>query len=132
MTIRVGESIRKIEVVIDTSMTVTKIKIEKLTIIGVSDSFAVLDDSCFEKLAMSKTFAFCHAKPEEVLITESKSDFDITYFGKFRLSIASQMTEKRIENKLNRKFNEWISEKLGIYGAAKNIPINLSDANNSA
>ncbi len=127
--IKVGDSVTRVEVCIDEFMNVSKITNEKLCVIGVSKHFAVLNDELFEMLSLSKTFKFCHTKPEGVVITESKSSFDIKYFGKFRIKICSRMTDKRIENKINKEFKLWLDNKVGCYGSAKEINIDLSIAN---
>lgn len=127
--IKTGDKVIKVKVALDELMRAT-VKIEYLKVLGVSDHFAVLNDCMFETLALSKTFEFCHAKPEQVIILESKSDLDIKLFGKFKISIASRMSLKRIENKLNKEFNKWINEKLQSYGQVKDIKIVLISKDN--
>ena len=125
--IKVGDKFTRVKVEIDALMNVVDVKKERLTVLGVSKYFAVLNDDCFEKLSLNETFSRCYSKPEKVSIHESKSDFDIKYFGKFRISIYSQMSDKRIENKINREFKKWIDKKLGAYGYARTINIKINE-----
>lgn len=122
---KVGQKFTAVKVEIDQSMNKVKVEKLELSVIGVSCHFICLDDEYFTTLSLSKTFDFAHDKPESVAISESKSDFDIKYFGKFRIRLYSQMSEKRIENKINREFNKWLSEKMAAYGSAKKIEIKI-------
>lgn len=123
--IKVGQKFLYVKIEIDAAMNVTKTTKESLNVIGVSEYFACVDDDLFSTLAISKAFEFSHSKPEIVNISEKKSDFDIKYFGKFNIYVYSQMSEKAIENKINREFNKWLNDKMGVYGAAKNVKIKI-------
>ena len=120
-----GQTFTAVKVEIDPTMKVVKVDKEKLKVLGVSRHYICLGDEYFTTLAISKTFEFSHDKPEKVRIVEYTSDFDIKYFGKFRITLYSQMSEKRIENKINREFNNWLNEKMAAYGNAKKINIKL-------
>lgn len=122
---KTGQEFTAVKVEIDPTMKVVKVEKEKLKVLGVSRHYICLGDEYFTTLAISKTFEFAHDKPEKVRIVESTSDFDIKYFGKFRITLYSQMSEKRIENKINREFNKCLSEKVAAYGSAKKIQIKL-------
>jgi len=122
---KTGQSFTAVKVEIDPTMKVIKVEKEELKVLGVSRHYICLGDDYFTTLAISKTFEFAHDKPEKVRIVESTSDFDVKYFGKFRITLYSQMSEKRIENKINREFNNWLNEKMAAYGNAKKINIKL-------
>jgi len=122
---KIGNTFTHVKVQIDEDMQITKTSSDRLKVIGVSEHFVCLNNNYFDKLTTSNTFRFCYSKPEEVSIGEHSSDFDVKLFGKFTVSIYSQMSIKRIENKINREFNKWLTEKVGIYATAKNIKIEL-------
>jgi len=122
---KIGDSFTSVRIELDADMGVTCQTIEHHKILGISEHLLCLDNSIFETLAIDKTYKLCHRQPDVVNIGESKSDFDIKYFGKFKISIASQMSLKHIENKINREFKKWLNEKIGVYGAAKDITIKL-------
>lgn len=123
--IKIGDKFTHVRVKIDSLMNKIEVRQERLNVIGVSYCLVCLDDPTFSTLAIDKTFKFCHAEPEKVGISESSNRLDIDLFGKFNISFYSQMSDKKIESKLNREFKKWLDEKLGSYGMAKTIEIKL-------
>jgi len=59
------------------------------------------------------------------MISEETTKTMIEIFGKFRISVYSQMSKKRVESKMNREFHKWLTKRLGVYGAARKINIKL-------
>ena len=51
----------------------------------------------------------------------------IDLFGKFRIRLYSTSSLKVMENKINREFNNWLDEKIGIYGCASRVHIALEN-----
>lgn len=123
--LKVGSKIKSVSITLNVDMTTKDITKESLSVIGISDRFIVLDNQLFDKLANDNTFKECYPRFNKVSITESRTDFDIKYFGKFRISIYSTGSYKVIENKINREFNNWLDDKIGIYGCARRIHISL-------
>lgn len=123
----IGDKVKHIEVRLNSLMEIDDIREEDFSVIGVSSEFIQLDGKLFPKLSKNKTWDFCHSRLNEVFISESKSDLDISLFGAFRISIYSSMTMKKIENKMNREFKKWLDEKIGKYGAAREVKITLED-----
>lgn len=120
-----GQVFTAVKVEIDRSMKNFKVKKERLKVIGVSRHYICLEDDYFTKLAISKTFEFANDKPEKVRICEHKGDLDIRLFGKFSITLYSQMSEKRIENKINREFTKWLNEKISAYGSVGSLNIKI-------
>lgn len=123
--IKIGDKFTYIRVKIESFQGKMHVEKKILNCIGVSDCMACMDDSTFTTLALNKTFAFCHNKPDEVRISESTKRIDIDLFGRFSITIYSLMSDKRIENKLNREFKKWLDKKLGAYGYANTVEIKL-------
>lgn len=124
--IKIGDKFTYVRVRIESWHGKIHVEKEILNCIGVSDCMACLDDNTFSTLALNKTFAFCHNKPEEVKISESIRQVDIDLFGRFNITIYSLMSDKIIENKLNREFKKWLDKKLGAYGCAEMVKIKLN------
>lgn len=125
-SLKVGDSVLRVKVVIDVNMSVCKVNEENLTVIGVSDHFYCLNDDLFEKVARTKTFEFGYGMLDKVIIMENKSKLDVDLFGKFNIKVISTSSKKVTENRINKEFNKWLTEKIGAYGLAKTVTIKLS------
>jgi len=127
MSVKIGSKVKSVSIRLNLDMTAKEVTKEELNVIGISDRFIVLDNDLFDKLANDHAFKECYPRIEKVSISESRTDFDIKYFGKFRLSIYSSSSYKVIENRINREFNNWLDEKMGIYGCARRVHIKLDN-----
>ena len=123
--LKVGSKVTSVSVSLNEDMSTKEIKIEINKVLGVSDNFYCLDDNYFTKISRTKTFSVGYSALEKVRIGEESSKTMIGIFGKFRMSIDSTSSIKVIENKINREFNKWVSEKVGVYGMAKDVLIKL-------
>ena len=123
---KIDDKFTYIKVELDAFMGVKKIEQKEMKIIGISEYLICLDGSLFPTLAISKTFRDTHGIPEKVSICEHRSKTMADICGKFNVSIYSQMSIKHIENKINREFKNWLDEKMGMYGLARDIKIKLN------
>lgn len=95
-------------------------------IIAENDNFYVLDDDWFTKLEKRNDKYKTYHTPEVVSVreeTSSKTMIDL--FGRFSITLYSTKSLKVIENKINREFNKWLKEKVGIYGTPEEVKIKL-------
>lgn len=125
--LKVGSKVTSVSVSLNEDMSTKEVKIEINKVLGVSNNFYCLDDDYFTKISRTKTFSVGYSRLEKVRIGEESSKTMISIFGKFRMSIDSTSSIKVIENKINREFNKWVNEKIGVYGRAKDIVIKLEN-----
>lgn len=123
---KIGEEIKRISVEINKDMTF-KVTQNVYKIIGVNNDYICYADHHFSHVFVGKGKSYISNRMNDVSIVENTSSTMIKYFGLFQCYITSQMSDKAIENKLSREFNKWINEKIGKYGAAKNVEIKLNE-----
>lgn len=122
---KIDDKFTYFKVSLDAFMGVKKIEHKEMKVIGISEYFVCLNGSLFPTLAVNKTFKRTHSEPEKVLISEERDGTMADLLGKFNISIYSQMSVKRIENKINREFKKWLDDKMGMYGCARDVVIKL-------
>ena len=123
--LKIGSKVNVVSVSLNQNMSIKEAKIERFAVLGISEHYYCLDDPYFTTIARTKTFEFSHPKLNKVSVGEEKSKTMIDIFGKFRIRTLSTSSLKVIENRINKEFNNWLDEKIGIYGCARRTHIKL-------
>jgi hypothetical protein len=125
---QVGDKVTYVKVELFSDFSVKEVEVEEMECIGVNEHLACLNGELFPKIALDNTYTI-HAKLNKVSVNEENSKTMIDIFGKFSIRIYSKMTIKRIENKINAEFNNWLESKVSAYCKPQEVKINLGLTN---
>lgn len=124
----IDKILKQIEVTLEDVNSIPKVRVEEVKVIGSNKNYFVVDDHFFSKYCHKKEKYAGYSTLNEVNISDYTRDSSMKrIMGQFRIYLISDMSLKRIENKINREFNKYIQDKVGEYGAATSIKISLGD-----
>lgn len=114
-----------VSIAINSDMTVKESKCESVDVLKTNEKRMVLDDSYFTVLNLKKQKYTANANLDHINISENKGGVMIDVFGRFSIRVYSTASVKVTENRVNKAFNNWLSEKLAIYGQVNKVNIKL-------
>lgn len=119
------QTVLKVSVRLNADMTVKESKCEIANVLKTNEKRMVLDDESFTVLNLKKEKYTAHGNLDHVVVREETSMTMIDIFGKFSISVYSTASVKVTENRVNKAFNKWLSDKLAVYGQASKVNIKL-------
>lgn len=122
------KTVLNVSIELNADMTVKSSKCETVEVLKENDKRMVLDDDFFTVINLKKDKYTSRANLDHVVVGEQKEKVMIDIFGKFNIRVYSTASVKVTENRVNKAFNNWISEKLATYGQHKKVNIKLEEA----